>query len=81
MPVKPIAASPHIDAQLLRRRQFGSHGQSEAVAKLRGLAPADVGERPRQAARRGELIRGLPASWVMMVLAISTVCMRSQMTR
>ena len=42
MPVKPIAASPHTLMQSLSgQRELGAHGQAQAVAELRGLAPAE----------------------------------------
>ena len=83
MPVKPIAASPQTLMQSLSGHgELGAHGEAEAVAELRGLAPADVGERLRSCCQNGESwSRGLPASWVMMVLATSTVCCRSHSTR
>ena len=46
MPVKPIAASPQkLMQSLVRLRQLGTHRQAETHAKLRGLAPADIGHR------------------------------------
>ena len=75
MPVKPIAASPQTLMQSLSGcGELGAHGQAEAVAELRGLAPADVGQRLGGLPERRKSDRaGEPASWVMIVFATSTV--------
>src|SRR5438477_4064235 len=33
--------APHVDAELVRRRQLRTHRDAEPIAELRGLAPAD----------------------------------------
>ena len=48
--------APDVDAELLRRRQLGAHGEAEPVAELRGLAPAEIGERRRRAPEGRELV-------------------------
>ena len=63
-------------------RELGAHRQAQAVAELRRLAPADVASAASVVSQNGESwSRGLPASWVMIVFATSTVCIRSQITR
>src|SRR5258707_15489795 len=56
MPVKPIAASPQTLMQSLWFCQFGAHGEPQTVAKLRGLAPADIGQRLDRLPERRQLI-------------------------
>src|ERR1041384_5816242 len=62
MPVKPIAASPHTlmpsFAGLAGLAGLAPLGVAGPGAELRGLAPADVGERRRAAPERRELVAG-----------------------
>ena len=57
MPVKPIAASPQRLMQSLSGcDELGPHREPEAVAELRGLAPADVAERRGRDPERRDLV-------------------------
>ena len=48
--------APHVHAELVGFGEFRAHRESEAVAELGGLAPADVGERRRALPERGYLV-------------------------
>ena len=49
----------HVDAELFRLGELGAHGDAEAVAELRGLAPAHVGAGRRGLPERHHLLARL----------------------
>ena len=57
MPVKPMAASPHTLMQSLSGlASLAPMARPRPVAELRGLAPADVGQRRGRLPERRELV-------------------------